>query len=97
MIGKIKAAMKVMQAGEAVSDPAKWKTRAVKTDAVAFVSSVITALAVFGFVDIQASENDIEQIVEALLVIIPPVGILFSTIMHIVTTTKIGLRNKSKP
>lgn len=96
MIKKMQAAMRVMKAGEAVSDPAKWKNRTVKADLVVFVVAVLGALSVFGVVDVDMGEEEVANVVEAVFAILPPLGIIFSAVMHVATSTKIGLHTKSQ-
>ena len=100
MINKITTALKVFQAGERVKDPAKWKSRAVRADLVAFLAAVIGALAAFGVVTIDMEQEQLEQIADSLIAIVPAAGLLFSTVMHLVTSSKIGVGKaglQSKP
>ena len=96
MIGKIKAGMSVLKTGEKVADPAKWKNRAIKSDLVAFLTACVGALSVFGVVAIEIPSEDMDKIAEALVAIVPAVGILFSTLMHLATSDKVGVQGKSK-
>lgn len=91
MIKKIQTALKVLQAGEKVKDPAKWKNRAIKTDVVTFLVALVGAASAFGMANIEVSNEEIDAIAESLVAIIPACGILFSTIMHLATSDKVGL------
>ncbi len=82
------------QKGKQLANSATWKNCAVLTNTlVAFIGSAVAIAVAFGY-DIQISREDIQALSSGIAVAIA-VG---NSVVHVVTTTKIGLpSNDSNP
>lgn len=98
MLQKARAALKLLEAGNRVSNPEAWKMGQVTVGAVsAFIGAAIIAFGVFTDAEISITEEQINGISAALIGLVPTVIGLYNIVVTVITTNKIGLLGKSGP
>jgi hypothetical protein len=91
MLSKLKAALKVLQRGQEVADPATWKNRQLGVTAVtALLVAIAAASSAFG-VDLGVTDAQIES---AVIGGASVVGLVFNVWATLATSKKVGLPAK---
>jgi hypothetical protein len=77
--------------GKELANAATWKNRAVAASAItAFLSSAVAIAGGLGY-DIQVDQETLQEIGGGVTAVVT----LFSAVMHVVTSTRIGLSNEA--
>lgn len=83
MFNKLKAFLELFRAGKQVADPAKWKNRTIKANAVAAVLIALGGVA-YSFGYRLPEDTNYEAIAAGIIAI-------FNIVMHFTTSEKVGL------
>lgn len=89
MIKEFQAVWDVFHEGKAVANPALWKTNKIKGDLVVLISALVTIAGGFGY-NITLSQETITALSGGFVAIYT----VYSAVMTVITTDKIGIKPK---